>query len=74
MYSDEFQLRNAQEELERFIYKTKNKQQTNRRNLPERLLNRTMECLCNGKLVLQCPCRGNGKELSYLILNLSGYP
>jgi len=73
MYSSEFQLGNAQENL-RFIYKTKNKQRTNRRNLPERLCNRTMECLCNRKLVLQCPCQGNGKELSYLIINLSGYP
>jgi len=54
--------------------KTKNKQRTNRRNLPERLRNGTMECLYNRKLVLQCPCRGNDKELSYLIINLSGYP
>jgi len=51
----------------RFIYKTKSKQGTNERNLVEGLRKESAECLSKGTLVLQSLCRGNRKELSYLL-------
>ena len=64
MYSDEFQLGSANLE---FIYRTTSKQGTNERKLLEDYVTQSMECLHNRNLVLQSPCRGNRKELSYLM-------
>ena len=50
----------------RFIYKTRNKRRTNIRKLAEHLRNGSVECLHKWSAVLQSPCRGNRKELSYL--------
>jgi len=40
----------------------------------ECLSKESAECLSKRTLVLQSLCRGNRKELSYLEINLSGYP
>ena len=50
-----------------FIYRTTSKQGTNERKLLEDYITQSMECLRNRNLVLQSPCRGNRKELSYLM-------
>jgi len=54
MYSDEFQLGSAQQELEVYI-QDEEQTKTNMRKLLERLHNDSMECLHKWSLMLQSP-------------------